>query len=147
MLDEGYRLVISNWSKDPGTKISGLTIDYAMVVGYFDSTAKDKRGVKEVVRGSLSVPELNGSRPETLLTKTVSTGQTSVVASETRRNSSGDSTTSVAGATRRQTLDGITLVVRQGTRTVHTYTVGRVPKDVELDVAGQKNGNAPKFQP
>lgn len=137
VLEEGYRISISNWSKDPGTKISGLTVDYAIIVGFFDTTAKDKRGVKEIVRGSVSVPELAGSKAENVLTKTVKTGQTSAVATSSSKDTNGKSTTGVAGALYRESMDGIALVVRQGERIVSTYTVGRVPKDVQLNVSGK----------
>lgn len=137
MLEEGYRISISNWSKTPGTKIGGLTVDYAIVVGFFDTTARDKRGVKEIVRGSVSVPELAGSKVESVLTKTVKTGQTAAVATSSSEDSSGDSTTATAGVVYRESMDGIALVVRRGERIVATYSVGRVPKEVQLNVAGK----------
>jgi hypothetical protein len=128
--EEGYRITVSNWSKDPGTKVSGLTVDYALVIGFFDTTAKDKRGVKEIVRGSGALPELTGSKAESLLTQTVKTTQTAAVATRTQRNSGGSTSSAEAAAVYRESLDGICLVVRHGERVVATLTTGRVPKEL-----------------
>ena len=134
VVEEGYRISISNWSRDPGTKVGGLTVDYAIVVGFFDTTAREKRGVKRIQRGSAALPELTGSKVEAILTETVKTGQSAAVASSTRTNSSGDSSTSTAGAVYRESMDGICLVVKLGDRIVATYTTGKVPKELPLEL-------------
>ena len=133
-LQEGYRLTVSNWSKDPGAKLSGLKVEYAIVVGYFDTTAKDKRGVKEVVKGTLDVPELTGTKALTVDTKTVATGQTAAVASRTVRDSDGDTRTGEAAAVYRESMDGICLVIKHGDRIVATHTTGKVPQDVQTQM-------------
>jgi hypothetical protein len=128
--EEGYRITVSNWSKDPGTKVAGLTVRYAIVIGFYDSKAKDKRGVKNIVNGAADLPELTGSKPESVLTQTVKIGQSAAVATRTTKDSSGDSTTSQAAAVYRETVDGICFVVKQGEKVLSTYSTGRVPKEL-----------------
>ena len=132
--EEGYRITVSNWSKEPGTKVGGLTVDYAIVIGYFDTTAKDKRGVKSVVRGKCDVPELAGSKPEAVLTQTVKTGQSAAVMTRTQKNSDGGTSRAEAAAVYRESMDGICLVVRQGKRVVATYSTGRIPKELPAEL-------------
>ena len=134
-LDEGYRITVSNWSSDPGTKVSGLKVEYAIVVGFTDTTAKDKRGVKEVVKGTADLPEITGTKPQFVETKTVKTGQTAAVASRTIQDSSGDSSTASAAAVYRESMDGIYLVVKHGDRIVATHSFGKVPKEVPLEMS------------
>ncbi|HEX2747948.1 MAG TPA: hypothetical protein VHM91_08120 [Verrucomicrobiales bacterium] len=128
--EEGYRITVSNWSKDPGTKVAGLTVRYAIVIGFFDTAAKEKRGVKNIVHGSADIPELTGSKPQSVLTQTVKVGQSAAVATRTTKDSSGDSTTSEAAAVYRESVDGICFVVKQGDRVLSTYSTGKVPKDL-----------------
>jgi hypothetical protein len=135
--DEGYRITVSNWSRDPGTKVSGLTVEYAIVIGYFDTTAKDKRGVKSIVRGKGDLPELTGSKPESFLTQTVKTGQTAAVATRTVKDSNGDRSTAEAAAVYRESMDGICFIVRHGERVVATYSTGRIPKDLPTELLGK----------
>ena len=133
-LEEGYRITVSNWSKDPGAKLCGLTVDYAIVVGFFNTSAKVKRGVKEIVRGSASLPDLNGTNPQSILTQTVTTGQSAAVASSTRTDSNGDSSTAPAAVVYRESMDGICFVVKSGDRVVATFTSGKVPKELPLEL-------------
>ena len=133
-LKEGYHITVSNWSKDPGAKLSGLTVDYAIIIGFTDTAAKEKRGVKRVVKGSAKVPELTGTRPQVVDTETVATGQSAAVASRTTRDSDGDATTSTAAAVYRESMDGICLVIKHGNRVVSTYTTGKVPKEVQVEM-------------
>lgn len=133
-LKEGYHITVSNWSKDPGAKLSGLKIEYAIVVGFSDTAAKVKRGVKEVVKGSVDVPELTGTKAQVVDTKTVATGQSAAVASRSTTDSDGDRTTSTAAAVYRESMDGITFVIKHGDRVVSTYTTGKVPKEVQLSL-------------
>jgi hypothetical protein len=133
-LKEGYRVTVSNWSKDPGAKVEGLKVEYAIVVGYTDTTAKDRRGVKEVVRGSADLPALIGTKAAAVATQTVSTGQAAAVATRTVRNSSGDSSTAAAGALYRESMDGICLVIKHGDRIVARHVHGKVPQQTQLEV-------------
>lgn len=141
VLEEGYKITLSNWSRDPGTRISGLTVDYAIVVGYWNTAARaaDKRGVKEIVRGSASFADLVGTKGEVVLTKTVKTGQSAAVVSSSSTDTSGERTSSTAGAVYRESMDGITLVVRKGDRIVATYTTGKVPKELPLEIQQKAN--------
>jgi hypothetical protein len=132
--EQGYRITVSNWSKDPGTKVGGLTVEYAIVVGYFDTTAKDKRGVKQVVRGKATLPELAGSKAESVMTQTVKTGETAAVATRTYKDSDGSTSRAEAAAVYRESMDGICFVVRHGERVVATYSTGRVPKELPLEL-------------
>lgn len=134
-LDEGYRITVSNWSSDPGARLGGLRVDYAIVVGFMDTTAKDKRGVKEVVRGSAQLPELAGTKPQFVDTKTVKTGQTAALASQSVKDSNGDNSTAYSGALYRESMDGICLVVKRGDRIVATHTIGKVPKEVLIELS------------
>jgi len=134
VMEEGYRITVSNWSKDPGTKVSGLTVEYAIVIGFFDTNAKDKRGVKSIVRGKGNLPELVGSKAEFLLTQTVKTGQSAAVATRTVTDSDGDSRSATAAAVYRESMDGICFVVRHGDRVVATYSTGRVPKELPMEL-------------
>jgi hypothetical protein len=134
-LQEGYHITISNWSKDPKATLAGLKVEYAIVVGFSNTAGKDKRGVKEVVKGSVAVPELTGTKAQIVDTKTVGTGQSAAVASRTTTDSDGDSATSTAAAVYRESMDGICLVVKHGDRVVSTYTTGKVPKEVQLEMA------------
>ena len=133
-LKEGYHITISNWSKDPGAKLSGLTVDYAIIIGFTDTAAKEKRGVKRIVKGSVKVPELTGTKAQVVDTETVATGQSAAVASRTTRDSDGDATTSTAAAVYRESMDGIYVVIKHGNRVVSTYSTGKVPKEVPLDM-------------
>lgn len=141
VLEEGYKITLSNWSRDPGTRVAGLTVDYAIVVGYFNTAAKaaDKRGVKEIVRGSATFADLVGTKGEVVLTKTVKTGQSAAVVSESSTDTSGERTSSTAGAVYRESMDGITLVVRKGDRIVATYTTGKVPRELPLELQQPRN--------
>ena len=134
-LEEGYRITVSNWSSDPGAKLSGLTVEYAIVVGFTDTKAKDKRGVKEIVKGSADLPELTGTKPQFVDTKTVKTGQTAAAASKTVKDSSGDSATATEGAMYRESMDGIYLLVKHRGRIVATHSIGRVPKELPMEMA------------
>jgi hypothetical protein len=49
-------------------------------------------------------------------------------------DSNGDRSTSTAGAVYRESMDGICLVVKHGDRVVATYTTGRVPAEVQLEM-------------
>ncbi len=129
-LQEGYRITVSNWTKDPGAKISGLKVEYAIVVGYTDTTAKDRRGVKEIVKGTVELPELAGTKAQTVETKTVATGQTAAVATRSVRDSDGDTRTSEAAALYRESMDGLAFVIKHGSRVVATHTTGKVPREV-----------------
>jgi hypothetical protein len=133
-LQEGYRITVSNWSKDPGAKVGGLTVEYAIVVGFSNTAGKDKRGVKEIVKGSASLPELTGTKAQSVETKTVGTGQSAAVASSTTTDSDGDSRTSTAAAVDRESMDGICLVIKHGSRIVATQTTGRVSKEVQTEM-------------
>ena len=133
-LEEGYRITVSNWSKDPGAKVGGLTVEYAIVVGFSDTAGKEKRGVKEVVKGSASLPELTGTKVQSVETKTVGTGQSAAVASRTTTDSDGDSRTATAAAVYRESMDGICLVIKHGSRIVATHTTGRVSKEVQTEM-------------
>ena len=132
-LNEGYRITVSNWSSDPGAKLGGLKVEYAIVVGFMDTTAKDKRGVKEVVRGSADLPELTGTKAQFVDTKTVKTGQTAALASQNVKDSNGDNSTAYSGALYRESMDGIYLVVKRGDRIIATHTIGKVPKEVPIE--------------
>lgn len=134
-LNEGYRITVGNWSSDPGAKLNGLKVEYAIVVGFMDTTAKDKRGVKEVVRGSADLPELTGTKPQFVDTKTVKTGQTAALASQSVKDSNGDNSTAYSGALYRESMDGIYLVVKHRGRIVATHSIGRVPKELPMEMA------------
>jgi hypothetical protein len=130
--EAGYRITVSNWSKDPGTKISGLKVRYVIVVGFFDTAGKVKRGVKDMVAGNAEVPELIGSKPQAVMTQNVKIAQSAAVATSTTRDSSGDTTTSQAAAVYRESVDGIYLEIYQGEQVLATYTTGKVPKEAPL---------------
>jgi hypothetical protein len=131
---EGYRITVSNWSSNPGAKVSGLTVEYAIVVGYTDTKAKDRRGVKHISRGSVSLPELTGSRPQTVETKTVTTRQSASVSSRTERDSDGDSRTATSAALYRESMDGVFLVIKHGKRVVATHSTGKVPQELQTEM-------------
>ena len=133
-LQEGYHISVSNWSKDPAAKLSGLKVSYVIVVGFSNTAGDDKRGVKQVVKGSVDVPELTGSKGQIVDTKTVSTGQSAAVSSRTTTGSSSNSSTSTSAAVYRESMDGICLVIKAGERVVATYTTGKVPKEVQIEL-------------
>jgi hypothetical protein len=136
--DAGYRITVSNWSKDPGTKVAGLKVRYAIVVGFMDTLAKDKRGVKNIVHGSADVPELLGTKPQSVLTDTVTISQSAKLASRTTTDSNGDSSTAEAGALYRESVDGICVVVYQGERVLSTFSTGKVPKTLLSELQEKK---------
>lgn len=127
---EGYRVTVSNWSAKPGTTVSGLKVEYALVVGYTDTMAKDRRGVKEITKGAADLPVLTGSQPQTVETKVVTTQETSSVATRTEHDSAGERRTSTTAARYRESVDGICLVIKDGNRVVARHTFGKVPKDL-----------------
>jgi hypothetical protein len=130
--EAGYKITVSNWSKDPGTKISGLKVRYVIVVGFFDTAAKVKRGVKDMKVGNADVPELIGSKPQAVMTENVKISQSAAVATRTTTDRDGDTSTSQAAAVYRESVDGIYLEVYQGERVLSTYTTGKVPKEAPL---------------
>jgi hypothetical protein len=131
---EGYRITVSNWSSSPGAKVSGLTVEYAIVVGYTDTKAKDRRGVKHISRGSMSLPELTGSRPQTVETQTVTTRQSASVSSRTERDSDGDTRTATSAALYRESMDGVFLVIKHGKRVVASHSTGKVPQELVTEM-------------
>ena len=56
------------------------------------------------------------------------------VASRTTTDSDGDSSTATAAAVYRESMDGICLVIKHGSRIVATHTTGRVPKELQVEM-------------
>ena len=90
--------------------------------------------MKSIVRGKGDLPELTGSKAESILTQTVQSGQTAAVATRTYKDSNGDTSSAEAAAVYRESMEGICFVVRHGDRIVATYSSGRVPKDLPMEL-------------
>ena len=106
---------ISQWLKS----LTGFGIGYPK-----SGDQRARRNLLDAGRGSVSL-------------LTVKTGQPAAVATKSSKDANGKSTTGVAGAVYRESMDGIALVVRQGDRIVSTYTVGKVPEEVQSNVVGK----------